>query len=224
MKILLLGSNKLTWNILAELHGEKVVLLGNNPVTEEFIKEHKVGLIIAAKYGKLVPKEIVNKVRCLNIHCAPIERYRGFNSSFWAIWNGDLHFGVTIHEMDEGPDSGPVILKSNFLINNTTDTNFEIYQRANRVAYELFKDNLFQLVSGDYSRHPQRELAPFYSKSNLPERRILSIKDVGRYSRAFYFPPFEPAYFLENGVKFYTIPNISQEYKGKGGNLCHLIY
>lgn len=92
---------------------------------------------IVAAYGLLLPKAVLDapKYGCLNIHGSLLPRWRGASPIQHAVWKGDKTSGITIMQMDEGMDTGDMILKVETPI--TTDT----------TAQSLF-DDLSQMGGG----------------------------------------------------------------------------
>ena len=77
---------------------------------------------IVAAYGLLLPKSVLDapKHGCINIHASLLPRWRGASPIQHAIWKGDDKSGVTIMQMEEGLDTGPMILKKETPITATT--------------------------------------------------------------------------------------------------------
>jgi len=71
-------------------------------------------LIVVAAYGQILPSAILNLPRlgCLNVHTSLLPKYRGAAPIQWAILNGDKATGITIMQMDQGLDTGPVIYRT----------------------------------------------------------------------------------------------------------------
>ena len=77
------------------------------------IKEVNPDLIVVVAYGKILPKEIIDipKYGIINVHSSLLPKYRGASPIHSAILNGDKESGVSIMYIEEGLDSGDVILK-----------------------------------------------------------------------------------------------------------------
>mgnify|MGYP003582668365 CR=1 FL=1 len=77
------------------------------------IKEINPDLIVVVAYGKILPKEIIDipKYKIINVHSSLLPKYRGASPIHSAILNGDTETGVSIMYIEEGLDSGDVILK-----------------------------------------------------------------------------------------------------------------
>src|SRR5690606_19358100 len=68
-----------------------------------------VALVIA--YGRILPRAVLEAPRrgCLNLHASILPKYRGAAPITWAIVNGEAETGVSLMQMDEGMDTGPVL-------------------------------------------------------------------------------------------------------------------
>lgn len=83
---------------------------------EEFIneiKDLKPDVICVVAYGKILPKDILEipKYGCINVHASLLPKYRGAAPIQWAVINGEKITGVTTMYMDEGMDTGDMLLK-----------------------------------------------------------------------------------------------------------------
>ncbi len=105
---------------LAEQHNIPVYTpktLKTEEAQQEFTS-HEADIAIVAAYGLLLPKAVLDapKYGCLNIHASLLPRWRGASPIQHAIWKGDRESGVTIMQMDEGLDTGPMIAKSQVIL------------------------------------------------------------------------------------------------------------
>ena len=83
---------------------------------EEFIneiKDLKPDVICVVAYGKILPKDILEipKYGCINVHASLLPKYRGAAPIQWAVINGEKTTGVTTMYMDEGMDTGDMLLR-----------------------------------------------------------------------------------------------------------------
>lgn len=90
---------------------------------QTLFKNHNLDVAIVVAYGLILPKPILNapKYGCINIHASLLPRWRGASPIQQAIWASDRETGVSIMQMDEGLDTGPVISMQSLPI--TQDTN-----------------------------------------------------------------------------------------------------
>jgi methionyl-tRNA formyltransferase len=85
--------------------------------TEEFrngLLTYRPDLIIVAAYGRILPKALLElaPMGCINVHGSLLPQYRGAAPIQWSVLNGDEETGVTIIQMNEGMDTGDILLKA----------------------------------------------------------------------------------------------------------------
>lgn len=105
---------------------------------------------VVAAYGLILPKEILQapKHGCLNIHASLLPRWRGAAPIQYAIWRGDSETGVTIMQMEEGLDTGPMIIKRAVGIHPHT-TAQSLHDELSALGAALCIDTLEKLISDD---------------------------------------------------------------------------
>ena len=96
----------------------------------EILKEINPDLIIVVAYGKILPKNFIDfpKFGCINVHGSLLPKYRGAAPIQWSIINGDTVTGVTTMFMDEGLDTGDILMQSNIFINDS-DTSEDLKRK-----------------------------------------------------------------------------------------------
>ena len=119
-------------------------------------------------YGKILPKEILDipKYGCVNLHGSILPKYRGAAPIQWAILNGDTTTGVTTIYMDEGMDSGDIILKETVEIKED-ETTGELWERLSKVGAKLLVETISKIEDGIAPRQKQSQyysLAPMLNK------------------------------------------------------------
>lgn len=100
--------------VTAEANGIPV-LQPKSAKTAEFFEELKAfapEVICVAAYGKILPKAVLELAPygCINVHTSLLPKYRGAAPIQWAVLNGEEKTGVTIMKMDEGIDTGDIIM------------------------------------------------------------------------------------------------------------------
>ena len=105
---------------------------------EEFIEEIKKinpDLICVVAYGKILQKEILEipKYGCINVHASILPKYRGAAPIQWAVINGDKTTGVTTMFMDEGMDTGDILLKEETAISDD-ETTGELWEKLSKIG------------------------------------------------------------------------------------------
>lgn len=89
---------------------------------QQKLSDLNADIAIVAAYGLLLPKAVLDapKLGCLNIHASLLPRWRGASPIQHAIWKGDKKTGITIMQMDEGLDTGDMILKGEIKLTDKT--------------------------------------------------------------------------------------------------------
>jgi len=80
---------------------------------KEVLAKIEADIFVVVAYGQILPKDILEmpKYGAVNVHASLLPKYRGAAPIQWAIVNGEMESGVTIMQMDEGLDTGPMLLK-----------------------------------------------------------------------------------------------------------------
>ncbi len=112
--------------------------LKNNLETIEYLNSLKPDIIIVVAYGLIIPKVILDipTIACINVHVSLLPKLRGAAPIEHAILSGDKKTGITIMRMDEGLDTGDILLQqeSEILATDTTDT---LKSRLTKIAIPL---------------------------------------------------------------------------------------
>lgn len=113
-------------------------------------------MIVVAAFGQILPKAIIDlpALGCLNIHPSLLPKYRGAAPLNWSIIRGETQTGVTIMLMDEGMDSGDILLQESTEI-GTMETFGELHDRLADLGAALLLKTVEQIVSGTVSRRKQ---------------------------------------------------------------------
>lgn len=155
-------------------------------------------IIVVAAYGQILPPEILNlpEFGCVNIHASLLPKYRGAAPINWAIINGETKTGVTIMLMDEGMDTGLILLQEEVEI-YPEDTAGSLSQRLSRIGAEILPRALEGLRQGSLKPVPQTgepSYAPLLKKSDgliqwsKPARDLFNlIRGVNPWPGAYSF-------------------------------------
>lgn len=179
----------------------------------EFLEIDSCDIAISVQYHEILKKTHIHKAKeiIINLHMAPLPEYRGCNQFSFAIINGDKEFGTTIHQLEEGIDSGAIMFEKRFPIPYGCWVE-ELYQITFDKSVELFKESLPHLVSGNYELKPQKSFLDKRTTSLHFRKEIEEIKKIDlswskdrieRHIRATYMPGFEPPYAIINNQKVY---------------------
>ena len=124
----------------------KIPIYEPEKINKQFIaqvKRIKPDLILSIYYRKILPKTLIEipKLGCVNIHPSLLPYYRGPIPTVWALLNGESKIGVTIHYIDEGIDTGPIIDQKELIIKDSY-TGFDLNNKIMREGYKLLMKNL----------------------------------------------------------------------------------
>ena len=136
------------------------------------------------------PAEI-QQATIVNLHLAPLPNYRGCNSIAHALLNGDREYGVTLHYVDEGIDTGPIIDIARFTIPPLC-TGMRLYELATKAGWDLFAAN-WPRILGPVTATPQEGEGRYYDRHSLePYMRLADWPEDQHDTirRALHFPPF----------------------------------
>lgn len=124
----------------------------------EILKEIEPDLVVVVAYGKILPPDFLSypKYGCINIHASILPKYRGASPIHWAVINGDSETGVTSMQMDEGLDTGDILLceKMPIGINDTTEL---MYKKLAPLGADVLLKTLDLVEKGELNPVKQDE-------------------------------------------------------------------
>lgn len=150
---------------------------------------------LSLEYDRLIVPARFSSRRLFNIHFSLLPKIRGCFTSIWPILLGETRHGVTLHWIDAGMDTGPIIDQRSFEINDMTAR--QVYFRSMDEGRDLVLEWLDRLVSGDPPAHLQDEsAASTYRRSDLDFQLSVITADLGvdqalARIRAFTFPEYQ---------------------------------
>jgi methionyl-tRNA formyltransferase len=120
------------------------------------LKELAPDAIIVVAYGQILSKEILNLPRfgCINVHASLLPDLRGAAPIHWALLYGEKKTGVTTMQMDEGLDTGDMLLKAEYSISEEATTG-EVHDALAQLGGGLLIKTLSQLKNGELKAIPQ---------------------------------------------------------------------
>lgn len=188
--------------------------LRENKEIADTLKDINPDVICVVAYGKIIPKEILEipKYGCVNVHPSLLPQYRGSAPIQWAILNGDKETGVTTMYLDEGMDSGDIILQTKTPIDKD-ETSGELWDRLSKIGAELLVETLEKIENKTAPRIKQPKeftLAPMLEKSQAKidweSKTAQEIKNLVRGLN-----PIMGAYSVlnEKKIKFWKVDKLS---------------
>jgi methionyl-tRNA formyltransferase len=124
---------------------------------------------IVVAYGLLLPKAILSapKLGCFNLHGSLLPRWRGAAPIQRAVMAGDAETGVMVMQMDEGLDTGPVLMAERMAVGRKTSG--ELASELSRLGADLMARALGALEHGAVTPQPQSDDGVTYAKKILKE-------------------------------------------------------
>jgi methionyl-tRNA formyltransferase len=133
-------------------------------------REPDVSLVIA--YGRILPLDVLGAARkgSLNLHASLLPKYRGAAPINWAIVNGETETGVSLMQMDEGLDTGPVFIREKLDI-GPEETAGELATRIAELAARVVRMHLRAAVDGELRPERQEDALVSHAPPIEPEHR-----------------------------------------------------
>lgn len=196
--------------MIAEEHGIPV-LQPPGIRTDEFLQalsKLRPDLICVAAYGKILPKTVLELPRfgCLNVHASLLPKYRGAAPVNWALARGENVTGITIMQMDEGMDTGDMLLTREIPI-DYYDTGETLSEKLSHAGAELLLQAIGELKKGGLRPLKQDGSAATYAPMLKKEDGRIDWRKPAREIRNQVrgMQPWPGAYSYSNGkmIKIY---------------------
>jgi len=172
-------------------------------------------VMVVAAYGLILPRATLDIKPCINIHGSLLPRWRGAAPIHRAIESGDAETGVTIMEMEEGLDTGPMLLMERLPILDT-DTTGSLHDKLAEMGGRMIVEALNRMAAGELHAEPQPEEGVTYAAKISKEEAKLDLQrpaaELARKVRAFNPFPGAHAQAGEVTIKIWN----AQATDGKG--------
>ena len=186
------------------------------------IRAFKPDVVVVMAYGQILPRAVLEipKIACLNLHASLLPRWRGAAPIQAAIAAGDHETGITVMYMNEGLDTGDILLQRKIDI-LPTDTGGSLHDRLAEIAPEALLAALQMLANGSAPRIPQdNALTSYAPKLDRKAGRIdwnESAKQIERKIRAY--DPWPGAFADFDGRKLKVFTAAITDLHGKPGEI-----
>lgn len=136
----------------------------------EKIRSYNADIIIVVAYGKILPKSVLESAKygCVNVHASLLPKYRGAAPIQWAVLNGDKETGVTIMQMDEGLDTGDMLLVEKTEIGEN-ETSEELFDRLSVIGSNALSKALVEIENGSITATQQPDCDYGYAQKITKE-------------------------------------------------------
>ena len=192
------------------------------------IKEVNPDLIVVVAYGKILPKEIIDipKYGIINVHSSLLPKYRGASPIHSAILNGDKESGVSIMYIEEGLDSGDVILKETCEITED-DTLGTLHDRLKELGAIGLEKALKLIEVGEVKAEKQDDSKATFVKPITKEQAKIDWNNTKEviFNQIRGLNPFPGAYThneKNENIKIYKSEKLEKEYAGENGTVVEM--
>jgi methionyl-tRNA formyltransferase len=165
--------------------------LKKNKQTLALLQDTQADFFVVVAYGQLLSAEILSmpKNGCINVHGSLLPQYRGAAPIQWSIYNGDTETGITTMLMNEGMDTGDILLKSSTPI-QLLDNAYHIADILSRQGAEILIETLVKIQKGQITPIPQEQAlatyAPLIGKTDYQINWQRSSLEIHNQVRGFY--------------------------------------
>ena len=136
-----------------------------DPETIRTLEETPADAIVVIAFGQIVPASILHmkKYGCINVHGSLLPKYRGAAPIQWAVIDGERESGVTIMQMDEGLDTGDMLLKGSVVLDEK-ETSGSLFNKLSALGASLCVEALEKLEKGELTPEKQGESPTEYAR------------------------------------------------------------
>ncbi|MCD6201273.1 MAG: hypothetical protein J7K46_05630 [Bacteroidales bacterium] len=177
MKVLFLGYKDSPLIEFIKSQGDEC-LICSDKIMPDYIKYNEIDFLVSYGYRHIIKKDVLEllKNRAINLHISYLPYNRGADPNFWSFIENTPK-GVSIHLIDEGLDTGDILVQKEVHINNNTTL---------RTSYELLHREIQELFKLNWGKIKTNQIKPFrqqgkgtYHKTADKEKLLFIIKEKG---------------------------------------------
>lgn len=193
----------------------------------EFIGQLNPEVIVVVAFGQIISKDILDipKYGCINVHASLLPKYRGAAPIQWAIINGEEVTGVTTMRMDEGIDTGDMILKE-VIAMDKKETNSSLFDKLSTAGANLLIKTLQEIENGTATYEKQGETPTPYAKMIQKKMGLIdwskSAEEIERLVRGLNPWPSAFTHFHQKTLKVWEADVVHEEMNGQNGEIIEV--
>lgn len=136
-----------------------------NPECIKELRKYEADVMVVVAFGQILPKDILEMTPygCINVHASLLPKYRGAAPIQWAVINGEKVSGVTTMQMDEGIDTGDMLLKTEVVLDEK-ETGGSLHDKLSAAGAELCVRTLKAVKEGTVTPEAQGESTTEYAR------------------------------------------------------------
>ncbi len=195
---------------------------------EEFVKTlraYNPDVMVVVAFGQIIPLSILEmpKYGCVNIHGSLLPKYRGAAPIQWAVLDGEKETGITTILMDEGIDTGDILLKKTIKI-DADETSGSLFDKLMALGAKTILETLDELEKGSLTPTKQGESPTAYAKMLTKTMGLIDFTKPAKELDCFVrgMDPWPSAYTLLSGktLKLWKVRAV--EGGGKAGSVIEI--
>lgn len=173
--------------------------------TIDLVKRAEPDVIVVNSWYYRMPAELYNLPPhgTLNFHDSLLPRFTGFSPVLWALISGESEFGLTVHRMDDGLDTGDILVQRSVPI-GPDDTGTELVLRGMDLIPDVLAEALGALETGTAAWRPQNKAERTYFHKRSERDSLIdwdwTAEDLERFVRALS-DPYPRAYSFYRGER-----------------------
>ncbi len=195
-----------------------------NGVGVKILEELKPDVVIVVAYGKILPKDFLEfaKYGCINIHGSILPEYRGAAPIQWSVLDGKEFAGVTSMQMDEGLDTGDILLVEKTKI-EPDETSGDLYERLTVLGADVLLKTLVAVEKGELTPLKQDDTKSSYAK--MLDKSLskidwnLNAQDVHNKIRGLDPWPVALTVYEGKNLKLFRSRLLNEEYNKPAGSV-----
>lgn len=169
-KVLFLSNNENAQPLFEWLHQREQTLFYDGKLTIEYVETLRPDIIVSYNYRYLIKEDIISymKGNIVNLHISYLPWNRGSNPNFWSFIENSPK-GVTIHLMDKGLDTGPIIVQQELFFDEAAETFATTYQKLQNAVVDLFKKNWQKILKREYTVKEQPVYGTYHVQKDMQD-------------------------------------------------------
>jgi methionyl-tRNA formyltransferase len=176
--------NRRVKNVLVKHHVPIIQLSRsiNDSQSIELLRSHQPDLLVSIAGNQIFKQSIIGLAPkgCLNLHTALLPKYRGLMPTFWVLKNGERQTGVSVFFVDEGIDSGPIIVQEIVEIDDCSQE--ELIRHTKKIGMDAIINAINLIENGDYKLI--ENIAAKMTYCTFPTRH--DVREFIRLGKRFY--------------------------------------
>jgi len=198
-----------------------------DPSFLETLKQLSPDLIVVAAFGQILPKNVLDfpPLGCINVHPSLLPRYRGAAPINWTLIHGETRTGVTIMYMDEGLDTGDILLQEETPV-DPEETFGQLHDRLAPLGADLLIQAIQLLEAHQAPRRPQENslscYAPMLKKEDGLIRWDEEVSTIVNRIRGLSPSPCAYTFLDGKALKIFAAAGIEEPVSGQPGRIGKL--